>query len=119
VITGQTFSFGSFPAVAPPWNASLGAGFAAQLQPGGQQLAFSTQFGGLRDNDPDRSEDSGIAVASDPAGRVVVTGQTQSAQFQVRNAFQQVFNGGGQDAAVIRFGEARRSVFLPLVVAPQ
>lgn len=72
----------------------------AQLQPDGQQLAFSTQFGGLRDNNPDRSEDSGIAVASDPSGGVVIAGQTQSAQFQVRNAFQHVFNGGGQDGAV-------------------
>jgi hypothetical protein len=118
-ITGQTFSFGSFPTIAPPWNASLGAGFVAQLQPGGQQLAFSTQFGGLRDTNPDRSEDGGLAVASDSAGHMVIAGQTQSSQFQVRNAFQQIFNGGGQDAAVMRFSGlgSDQVVFLPLIVA--
>lgn len=115
VITGQTFSFGSFPTVAAPWSATVGAGFVMQLQPSGQQVVFSTQFGGLRDNDPDRSEDSGIAVASDPAGHIVVVGQTQSAQFQVRNAYQPVFNGGGQDAAVLLFGRSAQTVFLPFV----
>jgi hypothetical protein len=48
---------------------------------------------------------------------VAVAGQTQSAQFQTRTPFQPVFNGGGQDAAVIRLNGAgsRVVVYVALV----
>jgi hypothetical protein len=56
-------------------------GFVAKLNPSGTALAFSTYLGGSLD-------DSANAIAVDARGSAYVAGETYSADFPVRNAFQ-------------------------------
>src|SRR5262249_46657226 len=72
--------------------------FLAKMNPTGSALFYSTYLGGSKD-------DSGSAVAFDPAGNAYVTGSTNSTDFPTANAFQATLNTTGfspQDAFVTK-----------------
>lgn len=104
-VTGFTAS-SNFP-TARPWQASLAGqpdrtlgappldAFVAKLGPEGDELLFSTFFGGS-------GIDEGIGVALDPVGRVVITGLTESTNLPLAQPLQ-ARPGGGQDAFVACF----------------
>lgn len=74
---------------APPLDA-----FVAKLTPDGADLEYSTFFGGS-------GTDEGIGLAVDGAGRVLVTGLTDSTNLPLARPLQSV-PGGGRDAFVAR-----------------
>jgi Beta-propeller repeat len=95
-ISGYTSSI-DFPTVNPLQGASGGNNdaFVAKLDPGGSSLFFSTYLGGS-------GSDIASGVAVDNSGKVYVTGQTNSADFPTKNAFQPTYAGGGGDAFVTK-----------------
>jgi uncharacterized protein (TIGR03437 family) len=75
-----------------------GDGFLAIINPGSNQLVYSTYIGGSLD-------DSLIGMASDPSGNLWLTGNTVSTNLAVSsNAFQKTF--GGEKGIVGPFGDA-------------
>jgi len=72
--------------------------FVAQVNPLGSGLLFSTYLGGSQ-------REIAVAVALDSQGNAYVTGGTSSPAFPTLRAFQAV-KSGGEDAFVLRFGEA-------------
>jgi hypothetical protein len=91
---GSVWLFGKttskdFP-VQDAYNPGLSGGmdcFLARFAAGGQDLTFSTYLGG---HDDDRSGD--FVVGAD--GEVIIVGYTYSANFPVKNAYDQTWNGG-------------------------
>lgn len=71
--------------------------FVMKLNPAGDQVIYSTYFGGS-------SFDSAAGIAVDSAGDAIVTGSTQSSDFPVTAAAAQIAFGGGQ-CPVPGFGE--------------
>ena len=67
--------------------------FITKFSPSGD-LIYSTYLGGS-------ANDAAVAIATDPAGNVYVTGNLQSVDFPVSNAFQPS-SGGGVDAFVLK-----------------
>ena len=93
-IIGTTFST-NFPTqntsgFLSATNSGLGDAFVAELSSDGNALVNSAFFGGS-------AADSGYGIAVDAAGNVYLVGQTASADFPVRAAFQGAY-GGAQDA---------------------
>ena len=75
-----------------------------QIDPGGATLGYSTYLGGT---DSDRTY--GLAV--DPAGNVVLTGLTFSADFPLKNPAQTwPGNAGSQNAFVTKFSARARGI---------
>jgi hypothetical protein len=70
--------------------------FVTKLSPNGDQILYSTLFGGAN-----QTQGKGIAV--DSAGRATIVGWTQSDNLPVRNAAQPVYAGGAADSFVARF----------------
>ncbi|MCB9776844.1 MAG: SBBP repeat-containing protein [Nitrospiraceae bacterium] len=71
--------------------------FVAQLSPDGSALIFSTYLGGSRD-------ESGNGIAVDGNRKIYVTGDTNSTNFPIQNAFQPTNGGGGGfDAFIAKF----------------
>lgn len=104
-VTGETRS-SNFPTknaaqTDPRVTDESGDAFVAKLDPDGD-LAYSTYLGGSR---IDRA--AGIAV--DPTGAAYVTGDTDSADFPVRNAFQ-AGRAGAQDAFVTKLAPNGASI---------
>jgi uncharacterized protein (TIGR03437 family) len=99
-VTGGTTS-ADFPVKNPlqPFRAAgtllSGNAFLTQLRPGGQELVFSTPFGGST-----REWARGIAL--DSAGAMYITGFTGSTDLPVLNAYQKT-NGGLYDIFVAEF----------------
>ncbi|HEV8580780.1 MAG TPA: SBBP repeat-containing protein [Thermoanaerobaculia bacterium] len=99
-VTGVTGS-GSFPIVAPPGlqvpdDIRVGdEAFVTKLSARGTEILLSTFLGGS-------GADRGNSIAVDSAGAVYVAGETSSADFQVVNAFQSAFSGGGTDGFVAK-----------------
>ena len=60
--------------------------FLAKLKNDGNSLVYSTYLGGS-------GEDKGNAIAVDKSGNAYITGETSSADFPVRNAFQEAYAG--------------------------
>jgi len=93
-VTGTTDS-ADFPRSA---GAAGAAGsddaFVTRLSPDGSSVVFSVYLGGS-------GADSGRGIAVDAAGRAIVTGSTDSANFPVPGGFQ-TQPGGGMDAFVVR-----------------
>jgi uncharacterized protein (TIGR03437 family) len=73
--------------------------FVAKVNPTGSALVYSTFLGGA-------SDDQATAIAVDAAGNVYVTGQTQSINFPVLNAFQPARSGTSTDAFVTKINAA-------------
>lgn len=67
-----------------------------KLKSNGSGLLYSTYLGGSLDENP------GMSMAVDPGGSVYVTGQTDSTNFPVVNAFQSTYGGGASDAFIVK-----------------
>jgi hypothetical protein len=104
-VVGQTNS-ADFPTANAVQGALAGAtdGFAARVAPGGTALRYSTYLGGSGD-------DFAYAVALDADGDEYVTGQTDSPNFPVANAFQPAI-AGSSDAFVTKLGPDATSTAL-------
>jgi hypothetical protein len=95
-VTGQTNS-PDFP-TRGAFQGSLAGGrdaFLLRLNTSGDQLLFSTMFGGF-------GNDSGNAVAVDSSGNAYVAGATTSTNLPVLHGFQSS-SGGRQDAFLAKF----------------
>jgi len=64
--------------------------FVSKLTPDGKSLVYSSYLGGS-------NRELGNGIAIDAQGNAFMTGQTNSTNFPVRNAFQANFGGGGAD----------------------
>jgi len=98
-VTGDTSS-STFPtqnAVQGTFGGPLGGldAFVATLLPGGGGLGYSTYLGG-------GGNDEGTAIAVDGSGSAYVAGFTASTNFPTRNAVQDTYGGGPEDAFVAR-----------------
>ena len=94
-LTGETGS-ADFPtkgALYPSFQGGDYDAFVAKVTPAGTTLAFSTYLGSP-------GTDSGHAIGFDGAGRVYVTGETNSASFPVKGAPQAKYGGGESDAFI-------------------
>ena len=95
-LTGNTSST-NFP-TATPIQGSSGGGtqdaFIARLNPAGTAYIFTTYFGGS-------GQDGANAIALDPAGNIIVVGNTASTNFPTMNAIQPT-PGGGLDGFVLK-----------------
>jgi hypothetical protein len=91
-VTGYTIST-NFPTANPlqPANGGYGDAFIAKLNASGTALVYSTFLGGS-------SGEYGNSIAVDAVGNAYVTGQTQSTNFPISNAFQSVYGGSEFDA---------------------
>jgi hypothetical protein len=69
--------------------------FFLKLAPSGKSLVFSSFLGG-------KSYDSGLSIAVDAAGYIYVSGQTESGDFPIKNAFQSKL-GGFSDVFITKF----------------
>jgi hypothetical protein len=63
-------------------------GFVSEFNVAGNALLFSTYLGG-------NYTDSGVAIAIDQSQSIYVTGETNSTDFPIANAFQKSYGGGG------------------------
>ncbi len=92
-ITGETVS-PNFPikkAYKSVYGGSYGDGFVLKMAANGKDLVFSTFLGGS-------GYDSGISLVLDSAGNILVTGQTESRDFPIKDAYQSTHRGGVVDA---------------------
>ncbi len=101
-VTGSTFS-ANFP-VANAFrnthsNTASGDAFVAKISPNGDQLTFSTFFGGT-------GADSGSAIAVDGVGAIYVAGSTTSTDYPTVNAFQNRLASTSTDAFLAKFNAA-------------
>jgi len=90
VVTGETLS-DDFPVTAGAYDESHNGeydAYAAQLSSDGSSLIWSTFLGG--DN-----IDAGLAVAVDSEERVIVAGETRSANFPTVLGYDESYNGQG------------------------
>ena len=96
-VTGQTGS-SDFP-VVNGFQTSFGGGFSdafvVKLNPLGT-IVYSSYLGGSG------SDEFGRAIAVDASGNAYVVGKTNSTDFPVENAAQQVYGGGPSDAFVAK-----------------
>jgi hypothetical protein len=111
IIAGSTQSR-DFPTVAAIDSAVAGEdAFVATLAPDGSALRFATLLGG-------RASDHARDVAIDRGGNVYVTGDTDSADFPLKDPFQPLFDGRG-DAGFTQDGflaELSAPTLAPLAV---
>ena len=103
-ITGGTNS-PNFPVKNAYRNAIAGGydAWMAKLDPNGDQLVFSTYFGGEHD-------DFGYDIDIDTNNNVFVTGQTASWNFPVVNRYQLSPYGGLPDAFITKFSPEGTSI---------
>lgn len=90
-VSGYTGS-DDFPTTANGFQtilAGLDDAFVAKLDPSGSSLSYSTYLGGALGFE---GQDINTGIAVDDSGQVFVTGDTQSADFPTRNAFQATLN---------------------------
>src|ERR1041384_6212225 len=87
-VVGYTDSSTTFPTKNPYQNSRNGDDdvFLSKLDPSGSSLQYSTYFGGT-------SDQVGYSVAADTNGNAFITGDTLSANFPVKNAFQSQYGG--------------------------
>jgi hypothetical protein len=109
-VTGYTSSadFPTLNAFQPTLGASGATNaFVATLTPDGSALVYSTYLGGS-------SFDDGFGIAVDQSGHVYVTGETNSHDFPILNAFQPRYGGsagGPGDAFVTSLDAAGQPVY--------
>lgn len=100
IITGYTSSTNGISTIGShqPLNGGFQDAFLAKLSSGGDNLIWSTFYGGL-------SNDQGTSVISDTSGTIFITGNTTSNNnISTLNAFQQL-PGSADDAFLVRFDE--------------
>jgi hypothetical protein len=109
--TGQTYIPGytasvDFPVSPNAFQGFYGGGefdgFFAKLNAAGSQLVYATYLGGI-------GNDTAFAVALDPAGDVYLTGQTQSSNFPVFQAFQTT--NSESDAFVVKLNASSQVLY--------
>ena len=95
-VTGDTRST-DFPLVNPIQRRLGGQAdiFVTKLSPDGSRLVYSTYVGGT-------NTERGYGIGVDAAGNAYVGGSTNSLDFPVVNAVQEVYGGGQADAIVFR-----------------
>jgi hypothetical protein len=97
-LTGETS--GPFPttpdAISPNHNGVADA-FVAKLNPGATALLYSSYLGGS-------GTDKGRGIAVDDHGNIYLTGETDSNNFPVANAYQSVYGGPVRDSFVTKIG---------------
>jgi uncharacterized repeat protein (TIGR01451 family) len=96
----QTTFGGMSAGCVPSSTTTCGDVTITKLEPGGSSLIYSTYLGGSLDENP------GISMAVDSGGSVYVTGQTDSLNFPVVNAFQTTYGGGSSDAFITKLNPA-------------
>jgi hypothetical protein len=92
-ITTPPDVFGAYQPTRPP-SASPWDVFVTKLNPSGSKLLYSTFLGGS-------AAEEGLGIAVDALGNAYVTGNTQSTNFPLVNAFQTT-KGGGSDVFVAK-----------------
>ncbi len=80
-----------------------GDGFIAKLSPDGARLLYCSYFGGSGDE-----KINGMAI--DKEGNVSITGQTDSPNLPVKDAFQSQSGGGENDGFVARFDSTLKNL---------
>jgi hypothetical protein len=104
-VTGDTASSADFPTTAGAFDQIFNGGsndaFVTKLNPDGSALVYSTFLGGS-------TSDASSGIAVDASGNAYVTGNTaSSADFPTTTgAFDQIFNGGSNDAFVTKLNPA-------------
>ena len=96
-LVGETASE-DFPVSTTTYSARFGGSkdaFVTKLSPLGNQVAYSTYFGGS-------GYDRAMAVRVDSAGNAYVSGETTSEDLSVTNAFQETHGGGRLDGFVAK-----------------
>ncbi len=104
-VTGATFSL-NFPATNGVAQVRLRANsdvFVTKLNPQGNQLVYSTYFGGLGD-------ETGIGIVLDSAGTVYVTGWTDSADFRTTGGAIQAAKVSAREAFLLRLDQTAANV---------
>ncbi len=116
-VTGST-NTSDFPTTAgsaqPVFPGGNTAAFATELSSSGSHLVFSTFLGGA-------VVDVGRAIAVDSAGNAFVTGETQSKNFPVKNAFQPqcaTGSGGCFNAFVTKLNTSGQLVYSTFLGGP-
>lgn len=113
-ITGYTTS-ADFPTTPDPFDAGLSGPFdvfVTRLNATGSVLFYSTFLGGS-------GGEAGRGIALNVAGKVVVTGATDSTDFPVTpGAFDGGYSGGDGDAFIARFvlPSGGPAAYLPIVI---
>lgn len=100
-VTGTTYS-NNFNTFAPLQTTNRGGkydSYVTKINAAGSAILYSTYLGGS-------GEDSGRAIAVDSAGNAYIAGITNSADFNVRNAFQPTITGFAEDAFVTKVSAA-------------
>src|SRR5260370_13340491 len=90
VISGDTRNT-NFPlknAFQTQFKAIYGSAFISKLSPDGKSLVSSSYIGGS-------NYEWGGGIALDPQGNALITGQTYSNDFPIKQAFQKSYGGGG------------------------
>lgn len=109
-VTGSTGSI-DFPVTANALQSNLTPGsctnaFVSQIDPtktGAASLVYSTFLGGNDSFSP--CHDEGVGIAADASGKIYVTGQTDSANFPIKNPLQAMLPNGqtGLSAFISQF----------------
>lgn len=90
-------TFGGMSAgCVPSGTTTCGDVTVSKLKAGGSILLYSTFLGGSLDENP------GLSMAVDAGGNAYVTGQTDSTNFPLVNAFQTNYGGGSSDAFITK-----------------
>ena len=100
-IAGATMSR-DFPKKGAPFPSLKGKrdGFLAIVSADGKRLISSTYLGGSY-------HDYGTAIAVDASDGIYITGNTNSTDFPLKNAYQSKFGGGDNDVFVIKLKKTR------------
>ena len=99
-VVGETWSsdFPTVNALQPTHGGGTSDGFVTKLNPSGSAIIYSTFLGGS-------DGDKGNGIAVDSFGNAYVTGETESVNFPILNAFQNL-NAGLHDVFVTKLNAA-------------
>jgi hypothetical protein len=101
-VTGETSGV-QFPTTSGAFSltrpSGVGGGFVTKFSADGGSLVYSTYLGGTT------GSDYGTGIAVDSGGAAYVTGETQSTDFPIKNAFQTTLSGI-EDAFVTKLNPA-------------
>jgi len=106
---GGTTRSTNFP-VASPAQPTSGGGqdaFVAKLNAAGSALTWSTYIGGVGTE----FVEAGNSLALDSSGAAYIAGNTTSQNFPVLNAAQPIYNGGANDAFLVKLSAAGARVY--------